>query len=126
MSVGQTCVFQSSTSASRCYLRGRPVRVRLIWVERDRRGTELAKRETTLAGESAKTPTRNYVARLIARHHPELVSVDRVHLIDSDEPGYRWYVRSTELDSNRWQTVYATPLEDVYDSPEIDPRPQGR
>jgi hypothetical protein len=100
-------------STNRFYLRGKGVRVRLIWVERDRRGTELAKRETTLTGESKKTPTRNYVAKLIARHHPELVSVDRVHLIDSDKPGCRWYVRSTELDPNRWQTVYASPLEDV-------------
>jgi hypothetical protein len=107
-------------STNRCYLKGKSVRVRLIWVERDCRGTELGKRETTLAGESKKTPTRNYVARLIARHHPELVSVDRVHLIDSDEPGRRWYVRSKELDSNRWLTVYATPLEDVSESLEID------
>ena len=95
------------------------MRVRLTWVERDRRGKELASRESTLVGESKKTPTRNYVARLIARHHPELMSVDRVHLVDSDEPGRRWYVRSTKLNSNRWQTVYASPLEDIEDQPEI-------
>lgn len=95
-------------------------------MERDRRGTELTKREITLRGESKKTPTRNYVARLIARNHPELVSVDRVHLIDSAEPGHRWYVRSTQLDSNRWVTVYADPLEDVIELPECDQEPHGR
>jgi hypothetical protein len=95
-----------------------PVRVQLVWIERDRRGTELAKRASILVGESQKTPTRNYVAKLIARHHPELISVDRVHLVEAYEPGCKWQVRTTELDANRWQTVYATPMEDADELPE--------
>jgi hypothetical protein len=89
------------------------VRVRLIWIQEDRRGNELARREELLQGESTKTPTRNYVARLIARHHPELASAGGVHLMDSSETGHRWYVRSNQLGSNCWETAYADPLDDV-------------
>jgi hypothetical protein len=48
------------------------MRVRLVWADRDSRGSELSKREAILYGESVKTPTRKQVARLIARHYPEL------------------------------------------------------
>jgi hypothetical protein len=84
--------------------------VRLLWVERSRSGEELGRREETLQGESEKNPTRNYVGRLIARYHPELTSAGKVHLIDCEEPGYRWYVRSAQFGSNSWITTYAEPL----------------
>ena len=87
--------------------------VRLTWVERDRRGTELARRDAVLHGESEKNATRKYVGKLIDRHHPELMSVDTVHLNDSYEEGFRWYVKSYEAAPNRWVTVYADPIDDV-------------
>jgi len=89
------------------------MRVKLVWIERDFHHTELSRREEILRGESAKTPTRNHVARLIARHHPELQFASRVILVDASEEGYRWYVRANQVSSNRWVYVYADPLEDV-------------
>ena len=53
------------------------MRVKIVWVERDFRGSELSGREEILQGESAKALTRNQVARLIARHHPELQFASR-------------------------------------------------
>ena len=50
------------------------MRVKLVWIERDFRGKELSKREEILHGESAKIPSRNHAARLIARPHPPLES----------------------------------------------------
>jgi len=47
------------------------MRVKLVWIEQDFRGNHLSTREELLEGESAKNLTRNHVARLIARHHPE-------------------------------------------------------
>jgi len=89
------------------------MQVKLLWVERDFRGSELSRREETLHGESAKAPTRNQVARLIARHHPELQFASRVTLLDASEQGYKWYVRATQMTSNRWVYVYAAPVEDA-------------
>jgi hypothetical protein len=88
------------------------MKVRLIWVERDFRGDEVNEREELLKSESAKNPTRNQVAKLIARHHPEFMSVTRVDLLRSLESGFKWYVKSTRLGPNRWLTVYADPLPD--------------
>ena len=96
--------------------RERIMKVRLLWVQRDFRGNELNRREEILQGESTKSPTRNYVARLIARHHPELVSVDRVHLLDAHETDCKWYVRSYRVNSNCWETAYAEPLEENEDA----------
>ncbi len=93
--------------------------VKLLWVERNFRGEELASREETLRGESLKTPTRNHIVKLIRRYHPELASVDRVHLIDSDQPGYRWYIRSIQMDKNRWVTIYAEPTEEMFVSDSV-------
>lgn len=87
--------------------------VKLLWIERDFRGQELSRRQETLKGESFKTPTRNQISRLIRRCHPELSSVDHVHLIDSDQDGYRWYVRSIQLHKNRWVTIYAEPIDEM-------------
>lgn len=89
------------------------MRVRLVWVERDFRGSELSRREEVLHGESAKTPTRNQVARLMARHRPELQFASRVILVDASEEGYRWHVRANKMGSNCWSYVYAEPLEDA-------------
>jgi hypothetical protein len=89
------------------------MRVKLVWVDRDFRGRELSRREEILHGESAKTPTRNQVARLIARHHPELQFASRVMLVDASEEGYKWHVRANRMGSNCWSYVYASPLEDA-------------
>jgi hypothetical protein len=89
------------------------MRVKLVWVERDFRGSELSRREEILRGESTKSPTRNHVARLIARHHPELQFASRVMLGDASEEGYKWYVRANQMSSNRWVYIYAEPLEDA-------------
>jgi hypothetical protein len=88
------------------------MKIRLIWVEKDFRGNELNKREEILCGESAKSPTRNQVAKLIARFHPELISVTRVNLLKSHESGYKWYIKSSQLDMNCWVTIYADPMPD--------------
>jgi len=90
--------------------KGEAMTIRLTWVERDVRGNEIASREELTHSESAKTPTRNQVAKLVARFHPELASAARVHLLDSSESGRKWYIKSTQLSSNRWVTVYADPL----------------
>jgi hypothetical protein len=89
------------------------MRVKLVWVERDFRGTELSRREEILNGESAKTPTRNQVARLIARHHPELQFAGRVMLLDASEEDYKWHVRANKMGSNCWSYVYADPIADT-------------
>jgi hypothetical protein len=89
------------------------MRVKLVWVERDVRGSELSRREEILRGESAKPPTRIQVARLIARHHPELQFASRVMLVNASEEGYKWHVRADKMGSNCWRYVYAEPLEDA-------------
>ena len=89
------------------------MRVKLIFVERDFGGKDLCTREEVLSGESAKSLTRNYVAKLIARHHPELQHAGgAVWLLDASETSYKWYVGSQKLGSNRWLTVYADPVVD--------------
>lgn len=70
----------------------------------------LSKREEILSGESAKNPTRNHIARLIARHHPELQFAGKVFLVNASEEGHKWYVKATQLDPNRWLYAYADPL----------------
>jgi len=89
------------------------MRVKLTFIERDVRGADLSSREEILHGESEKNPTRNHVARLIAAHHPELKSVTRVMLISATETGHKWYVKASQVTSNRWLYVYADPLEDA-------------
>ena len=86
------------------------MRVKLVLIERDFRGTELSKREEILRGESAKSPTRNHVARLIARYHPELQFAGKILL--ASEEGHKWYVKATKLDPNRWLYAYADPLDE--------------
>ncbi len=85
------------------------MRVKLIFIERDFRGNDLSRREEVIEGESAKSATRNHVARLIARHHPELKHASGVWLMDSSETPYKWYVHTEKLGQNRWVSVYADP-----------------
>jgi hypothetical protein len=86
------------------------MRIKLIFIERDFRGKDLSKREEVLQSESAKSLTRNHVARLIARHHPELRSAGGVWLLDGSEANHKWYVQTEKLGPNKWLTVYADPL----------------
>jgi hypothetical protein len=88
------------------------MKVRLVWIESNFRGEELNRREEVLDGESEKSPTGNHIARLIARRHPELRSVNRVYLMKSHRPDLRWRVRETKLAPNRWVTVYADPVKE--------------
>lgn len=91
------------------------MRVKLVLIERDFRGKELLKREEILCGDSVKNPTRNYVARLIARHHPELRFAGKIFLINASEEGHKWYVKAIQLDPNRWLYAYADPLDEISD-----------
>jgi hypothetical protein len=84
-----------------------------MFVEKDFRGTELSIREEILSGESTKSLTRNHVARLIARHHPELRHSSGVWLMDSSETTYKWFVHTEQLGPNKWLTVYADPLPEL-------------
>jgi hypothetical protein len=86
------------------------MRVKLIFVERDVRGNDLHMREEGLQGESAKNLTRNHVAKLIARYHPELRHAGGVWLLDASETRYKWYVGTEKLGPNKWLSVYADPL----------------
>jgi hypothetical protein len=89
------------------------MQVKLVWIERDFRGKKISEREEILRGESAKSLTRNHVARLIARHHPELQFASRIMLVNASEEGYKWYVKATKTDSGNWIDVYANPVEDT-------------
>jgi hypothetical protein len=86
------------------------MRVKLIFIERDFSGKDLSTREEVLYGESAKSLTRSHVARLIARHHPELKHAGGVWLLDASETRHKWYVQTEKLGPNKWLTVYADPL----------------
>jgi len=86
------------------------MRVKLIFIETDFRGKDLSTREEVLHSESTKSLTRNHVARLIARHHPELQHSSGVWLLDALETSYKWYVGTEKLGPNKWLTVYADPL----------------
>jgi hypothetical protein len=86
------------------------MRIKLIFIERDARGNDLSTREEVLEDESAKSLTRNHVAKLIARHHPELRHAGGVWLLNAFETNYKWYVHTEKLGRNRWLTVYADPL----------------
>ena len=101
------------------------MRVRLTWVERDFRGSALSSREEILHGESAKSLTRNHVARLITRSHPELLFANGIMLLDASEEGHKWYVRAIQTSSNSWVHVYADPLEDAFSESEIGHGRQG-
>ena len=86
------------------------MRVKLTFIERDFRGNDLTTREEFLEGESAKSLTRNHVAKLIARHHPELRSVVRVWLLDASETSHKWFIGAEKLEPNKWVYVYADPV----------------
>ena len=86
------------------------MRVRLIFIETDFRGNNLSQREEIIEGESSKSVTRNHVASLIARHHPELKHAGGVWLLDSSETPHRWYVHTQKVAQNRWLNVYADPV----------------
>src|SRR5215469_6806794 len=88
------------------------MRVKLVWSEQDLRGNHLSKREELLEGESERNFTRNHVARLIARHHPELQSGGSIMLDALEEP-YKWYVKAIKQESNRWVYVYAEPVHEA-------------
>ena len=92
---------------------GRCMRVKVVWIERDRRGRELQRREETLEAESSKPATARAALRLIGRHHPEIAPTWRGLFMNSDATKYRWMVCVTELDPNRWLYVYADPVEDA-------------
>lgn len=89
------------------------MRVKLFWVERDFRGSELSKREEILHGESTKKPTRNLVARLIARHHPELQFAEPGDSCGRIGAGIQVVRQSKPNDFKPLGYVYAEPLEDV-------------
>jgi len=88
------------------------MRVKLVWIEQDFRGNHLSKREELLDGEAAENFTRNHVARLIARHHPELHSAGSI-MLDALEDPYKWYVKAIQQESNRWVYVYAERVDEV-------------
>lgn len=88
------------------------MRVKLVWIEQDFRGNQLSRREELLEGESTENFTRNHVAGLIARHHPELQSEGSIMLDALEEP-YKWYVKAIKQESNRWVYVYAEPVDEV-------------
>ena len=87
------------------------MRVKLVYIDRDFRGSELSRREEILHGESAKSLTRNHVARLIQQHHPDLQHAGGVRLSKSYEADYTWLVKVLESGRNRWTYVYAEPLD---------------
>ena len=89
------------------------MRIRLIWIERDRRGRELRRREEMLEPEASKPGTARDALRLIARHHPEITPTWRGLFKNSDATNFRWMVCNTELDPNRWLTVYADPVDEL-------------
>jgi hypothetical protein len=89
------------------------MRVRLVWIDRNFRREDISRREEILDGESVKNPNRAHISKLIARHYPNLTMAGGlVWLIDSDQPGFRWHVKSWQKDKNVWTEVYAEPLDE--------------
>ena len=88
------------------------MKVRLVWIESDRRGTELSRREEILQGESDKAANGESARRLIVHYYPELVPLYAKGLIrNPSRTNWRWLVRMTRLGPNRWLTVYADPVD---------------
>ena len=89
------------------------MKIKLVWIERDRRGQERQRREETLEAESNKPVTAKSALHLISRHHPEIALAGRTLLRNSDATKYRWVLCVTQLDSDRWLYVYADPVHEA-------------
>lgn len=91
----------------------RAMKIKLVWIEQDRRGRELKRREEILEAESSKPVTARSALRLIARHHPQIAPTWRGLFQNSGATKYRWTVYFKQLDPNRWLYVYADPIDEV-------------
>lgn len=83
------------------------MRLKLTFVEANRRNEQKILREEVLEGESDKQITKDRAKRLIQRFHPEF----RVMMITASEFRADWLVHCEEVGSNAWLYVYASKLE---------------
>jgi hypothetical protein len=93
------------------------MRVKLIFVDRDRMNRHKVIREEFLQGESEKPLTKNRVLKMVKRFHPELRTsgvIDVSRFEETSDLNVDWLVHVEQLESNLWRYVYAARVQDDF------------
>jgi hypothetical protein len=83
------------------------MKLRLTWVEVNRRDEIVTQRDEVIEGESQRTLTKASARRLILQHYPDM----RVLMGDSFRPPHKWSAASWQVRPEKWAYVYADPIE---------------
>ena len=90
------------------------MKVKLIFVDRDRMNRRKVIGEEFLQGESEKPLTKNRVLKMVKRFHPEfsvrVIDVSRFE--ETSDLNVDWLVHSEQLGPNLWRYVYAARVPD--------------
>ena len=91
------------------------MKLKLIFVDRDRMNRRKVIQEEFLEGESEKPLTKNRVLRMVKRFHPEFRTswvIDVSGFQEDSDLRVKWLVHSEQLGPNLWRYVYAAPVQD--------------
>lgn len=91
------------------------MKLKLIFVDRDRMNRRKAIHEEFLLGESEKPLTKNRVLKMVKRLHPEFRTswvIDVSRFQENSDLKVKWLVHSEQLGPNLWRYVYAAPVQD--------------
>jgi hypothetical protein len=90
------------------------MKLKLIFVDCDRRNHLTVVGEEFLEGESEKPLTKHRVLKMVKRFHPEFRTsgvIDVSRFQESSGFNAEWCVHSKQLGSNLWRYVYAARVE---------------
>lgn len=93
------------------------MKLKLIFVDRDRMNRRKVVGEEFLEGESEKPLTKNRVLKMVKRFHPELrifgvIDVSRFE--ETSDLSVDWLVHTEQLGPNLWRSVYAARVPDEF------------
>jgi hypothetical protein len=104
------------------------MKLKLIFVDRDRMNCRKMVREEFLEGESEKPLTKNRVLKMVKRFHPEFTLTGVIDVSRFQEASHldgEWLVHIEQLGSNLWRYVYAARVQDELPNYEAAQDPKG-
>jgi hypothetical protein len=103
------------------------MKLKLIFVDRDRMNRRKVIREEFLQGESEKPLTKSRVLKMVKRFHPEFkVSgvIDVSRFAETSDLNVDWLVHLEQMGANLWRYVYAARVQG--ESPDYQAAPELR
>ena len=105
------------------------MKLKLIFVDRDRMNRRKVVGEEFLEGESEKPLTKTRILKIVKRFHPEFrVSgvIDVSRFEETSDLNIDWLVHVEQLGSNLWRYVYAARVHDELPNYRTPPELKGQ